>query len=192
MRGAAWLTSIVSVLLGTELAHALAYRAEHADAHERAEALAETGHGYLERAPFAAALVLGIVVVALLLRLGAARRGDRGGPLPSLPFALLGPLVFALQEHVERLVHDGAFPWAAVLEPTFVIGLWLQIPFALLAWFVARSLLAAVDALGRALAEPPARVVATAATRVAETLLDLPRVPVLATGRPVRGPPSFR
>jgi hypothetical protein len=69
----------------------------------------------------------------------------------------MGPAAFALQEHMERLLHHGEFPWSAVLEPTFALGLLLQLPIALAAWLVAHLLLrvtrAVAGAIARALAD---------------------------------------
>ena len=80
----------------------------------------------------------------------AAVAGSLGG-MPAWPFAVLPPLAFALQEHLERLLHAGAVPWTAVLEPTFLPGFLLQLPFALLAFAVARALLGAAVLLARLL-----------------------------------------
>jgi hypothetical protein len=62
--------------------------------------------------------------------------------------------VFCLQEILELSLHSGTFGWRAVLAPTFLPGLALQLPFALAAYLVARILLRAATALGLALARP--------------------------------------
>jgi hypothetical protein len=59
-----------------------------------------------------------------------------------------------LQEVIELSLHTGTLGWHAVLAPTFLPGLALQLPFALAAYLVARALLRAANALGRALAGP--------------------------------------
>jgi hypothetical protein len=187
-----WLMSMVSVLVGAEVAHSLAYRAAHPSESAREHELVATGHGYLAAAPLAVALALAVAVVALLLRLGAARRGAAAARVSALPFALLGPLVFVFQEYGERLVHDGAFPWAAALQSSFVLGLCLQAPFALLAWLVARCLLATADVLARVLAAQPSLVVAGPPSLRAGLAFALPRLPLLAAGWTVRGPPAHR
>jgi hypothetical protein len=62
-----------------------------------------------------------------------------------LPFALLAPAAFVLQEHIETVVHTGASPFATALHPTFLAGLLLQIPFALAGYAIARGLVRLVD-----------------------------------------------
>jgi hypothetical protein len=133
MRLPVWLVSIAAMFVGTEFAHSVAYRAAHPEEHVREQALAASGHGYLDYAPLGGALLVAIVVVALVLRLGAARRGVAGASVSALPFALLVPLPFALQEHLERLAHDDSLSLAAATEPTFALGLAIQVPFAALA-----------------------------------------------------------
>jgi hypothetical protein len=62
-------------------------------------------------------------------------------------FALAPPVGFALQEHVEHALHDNAFSAGLALEPAFLVGLGLQLPFAIVALLAARTLLAAASAL---------------------------------------------
>jgi hypothetical protein len=190
MRLPVWLASVVAVFVGTEFAHSVAYRVAHPDAGAREQVLAASGHGYLDYAPLAGALLAAIALVALLLRLGEARSGAPAARVPALPFALLVPLAFAFQEHLERFAHDGSVSFATAAEPAFVLGLWLQAPFAVIAWFAARSLLSVADAVGRALAAPPSRVEPAVAALVALLAVDLPRLRALATCRAGRGPPS--
>jgi hypothetical protein len=52
-----------------------------------------------------------------------------------------------LQELAERLLRAEAFPFQAALEPRFLLGLLLQLPFGLLALLVARALLRVVERL---------------------------------------------
>ena len=96
--------------------------------------------------------MLGPLAAVALAQLGLrVLRGGRGGAPTALRFALLPPLVFALQEHLERLLHTGRFPSELVVEPVFLLGLGLQLPFAVAAWLLARELLAGADALAEAL-----------------------------------------
>ena len=65
---------------------------------------------------------------------------------------------FAFQEYLERWLAWGFFPWYAAEQPTFVIGVALQLPFGVLAYLAARFLLRAAKRLGRRLAgDPPPR-----------------------------------
>ena len=146
----AWLLSLPIALAGCLAAHVAAYAVAEPSAHERAHLLARSGHGYLSHLPLVAAVLAATTLVALAWAVRQAARRRRG-QCPALLFALLPPLAFTLQEHLERLVETGGWPTAALAEPTFVLGLLLQAPFALLAWVVARTLLRAAEALGVAL-----------------------------------------
>jgi len=183
-RHSAWLVSLPVVLAGCLTAHVAAYALVEPDGHARHELLAGTGHGYLAQLPLLAA---GGVILLLAAALHHALRGRVGTRPRSLLFAVLPPVAFAFQEHVERLLHAGDVPLGTALEPTFVIGLALQIPFALLARVLARAVLGAADVLGTLLRRRP-----TARPRVRVRLplsAQLPRVDPLAAGAPGRGPP---
>ena len=64
-----------------------------------------------------------------------------------------------LQEFLERSLHLGTFAWQTAFAPTFLPGLALQLPFALVAYVAARLLLRAAERAGRAFApaRPPVR-----------------------------------
>ena len=107
-------------------------------------------------------------------------------------FAALPPLAFALQEHLERLIHDGTVVGVA-LQPTFMIGLLLQLPFAVAAYLLAKLLLQVADRVGSIGGgqEGAARPRLMPATlRPSFSLeLPLPRLAALAGGHAERGPP---
>ena len=134
--------------MAPELAHAVDYWLVSPDAHERSELLAGSGHGYFSYLPFAVALCVALLVAGLVAVARAAGRGRPAFSLDPWPLAVLPIATFVLQEHLERYLHDGAFPWHAVSEPTFALGLVLQIPFAIAAYMVARLLLRAAEAIG--------------------------------------------
>ena len=117
-----------------------------------------------------------------------ARSGKTCRP-SALTFALLAPAIFACQEHFERLFHDGRFPWDASLHPAFVIGLLLQLPFAVATYLVVRLLLRVVRTLGRLLGTPMPRRVSTRVAPTAWVQVSAPRISVLARGYGSRGPP---
>jgi hypothetical protein len=145
----AWLVCVPIVAAGAQLAHAVTYRVVQPDPAARAETLEHTGHGYLTALSFALAVGWGALLIGCVTLAFRAARGRVSARPSALPFALLGPLVFVLQEHLERLIHDGTFPVGAALEPTFVLGLTLRVPFALAALVVARALLRAAVRLGQ-------------------------------------------
>ena len=88
-------------------------------------------HGYLAHAPQVVAVLATIGLVGLALQ-------ERGvGRRSFASFALLAPLGFACQEHLERLAHTGELPWL-LTTPSFLVGLALQVPVALACVAVAR------------------------------------------------------
>jgi hypothetical protein len=177
-------------VVGSQLAHAVAYRLVTPDESERAHELAASGHAYLAYAPGALAVCCVLVVLALAGELGHLLSAR--GAAPSRPsassFAVLAPAIFVCQEHFERLFHDGVFPWDECLQPAFVIGLVLQLPFALSAFLLARLLLRAVRSLG-ALLSTSRRSRALAFVLRPCAHFVVPRVPALALGYGSRGPP---
>jgi hypothetical protein len=187
---ASCLVLIPLAIAGSLTAHGLTYRIVAPDAESRANLLRETGHGYLDRLPLALAILGALLLAGLLLRIRAGGDGD-WRLKARLAFAV--PLVaFTLQEHLERLVHDGSFPYGAALEPTFLIGLGLQLPFALAAYAVAVWLLKAAGRLGAALTRAPAHALPRAERRLQRPRAAVaPRVPALALGHGSRGPPGL-
>ncbi len=157
-RNVVWLITLPLAIVGSQVAHAAGYRLATGEG-ELAHALASSGHGYLAYAPLALAVCAAFVVIALARELICALGGDETASRPSaLVFSVLAPAIFVAQEHFERLAHDGAFPTSLLVEKTFVLGLALQVPFALVAYALARILLRATRAVARLLASP--RVVA--------------------------------
>lgn len=189
-RSVVWLLTLPLAVVGSQVGHALAYRLITSNEAERAHELAATGHAYLAYAPGALAVCSVLVLVALGVELKHVLASRRLARASALPFAVLAPAIFVCQEHFERLLHDGVFPWDAAVQPTFVVGLLLQLPFAGAAYLLARLLLRVVRSLGRLLSAPPRpRVLASAQSRLA-VLLVVPRVPALALGYGSRGPPA--
>jgi hypothetical protein len=156
-----WLVAVPLTLAGSQAAHALAYRIVFPQSSLRLHVLAATGHGYLARLPLVLALAGAAGLVGLAAAVADAARGRRVHDLPAPAFAVLPPLAFALQEVLELSLHTGTLGWRAVLAPTFLPGLALQLPFALAAYAAARLLLRAAVRLGRLLAARP-RLVAFA------------------------------
>lgn len=146
-----WLVVAPLAAVASQCAHWLAYRLTEPDGHAREQLLAATGHGYLDLLPLAGGIAGALVLAALGVQATAAARGAvKQASVARWPFALVPPLAFVLQEHVERLVHDGAVPLHAFTEKTFVAGLALQVPFGVAAWLAARLLLGAARAVGAA------------------------------------------
>jgi hypothetical protein len=112
---------------GVLVSHALAYRITATPT--------DRFHAYLEHAP----QVLLLLVLSGIVLGGFGRRRETPS---AYVFPALAVTTFVLQEHIERVVHDGSFP-LLVTSPAFVVGLLLQVPVALVAWGLARWLLAA-------------------------------------------------
>ena len=183
-RGLAWALTLPFVLLGTQAAHALAYELVYPQADLRV--LLATGHGYLTYLPLALALAGAVALAALCVAAVDAARGRPARKLPAWAFALLPPAMFAAQEVLELSLHTGTFGWRALLAPTFVPGLALQLPIALAAYVAARLLLRTAERVGYALA--PQRVVHPTFQLVAPPAATTARARNVA-GCSSRGPP---
>jgi hypothetical protein len=147
------LLALPIALAGSLVAHQLAYLLSDPVAAERAQVLAATGHGYLRYLPMLLAAAGMTLVVGLALE--AAARRTRRLALPAWPVALVAPVAFAVQEHLERVLHAGAFPTGLITSRTFLLGLAFQVPFALLAWGIAATLGAIARTVGAALRAAP-------------------------------------
>lgn len=185
-RGLVWALTLPLVLLGTQAAHALAYDLVYPQAHERI--LLATGHGYLTWLPLALAVAGALALAALGVAAADAARGRPARALPAWAFALLPPATFALQELLELSLHTGSFNMHALLAPTFLPGLLLQLPLALAAYLTARFLLRTAERVGRALAQSP-KIPALVQLLFAPASAPLLARPVVA-GCSSRGPPS--
>jgi hypothetical protein len=165
-----WFVVSPVVAAGVLVSHSLAYRLTATPS--------DRFHAYLEHAP----QVLLVLAVSGIVLGGFGRR--REAPAAHA-FPLIAVTTFVLQEHIERVVHEGSLP-VLVTSPAFLVGLVLQVPVALVAWVLARWLLAAVG-------DAPARRIPV------RPHFDLPLVamPGAALGSvdpPAglgRGPPSF-
>jgi hypothetical protein len=190
---AAWLISLPLAVASWLGAHCFAYWLVPSGAQQDMALHAERGHAYLGYTPAIAIWGLALVLAGLVLCVGEALRGRRLSQPPLRLFALLPPVGFAVQEHLERLLGTGGIPHDLVTEPTFLVGLALQLPFALVALLVAYALRALCFEFGRAVARTLAfrRLVSFAAP----SLVRLPAPPapiassVLALGHGPRAPP---
>jgi hypothetical protein len=156
-RVTAHLVCISLAVAGSQLAHSAVYRIVAPDAHERQHLLAESGHAYLHYAPLGIALLGVLSVLALFTEARSAGLGAISSTPRFWSFAVVAPATFACQEILERTAHDGTVAWGAPLQATFLLGLALQLPFALAAYAVARLLLRVAEVVGRLLAQQRAR-----------------------------------
>jgi hypothetical protein len=186
----AWLVVVPLMLGGTEVAHALAYRIVYPQAAVRWHVLETTGHRYLAWAPLFFGILAALVLAGLVAGVVDAVRGRAPRPVPPWLFGLLPFIGFAIQEFVERWLALGGLPWWMVEQPTFRIGLALQLPFALVAFLLARFLLRTAEQVGLALRPaslPPVQI----GTRRSWPVVagSLRRLAALAAGHAERGPP---
>jgi hypothetical protein len=190
-RSLAWLVAIPLMLAGSQVAHVLAYRIVYPVAGIRLHALIETGHGYMSLLPLAIGTSGAIVTLSLAASVLDTVRGKGVRTAPPWAFALLPVAAFAFQEYLERWLAWGFFPWYAAEQPTFVIGVALQLPFGALAYLAARFLLRAAKRLGRTLAsDPPPRLAPVAWPVLVPAGQPLPRLSSLLSRRlGRRGPP---
>jgi hypothetical protein len=184
-RGLTWALTLPLLLGGIEAAHALAYRLVYPQLHARV--LLATGHAYLAWLPLLLGVSGALALVALVAAGIDAAHGRSPRDLPAWAFAVVPPVAFVLQEVLELSLHLGTFGWRAVLAPTFLPGVALQLPLALLAYIAARLLLRTAERLGRALA--PVRLAALLEVRAAVPVEEL-FVRIAATSRTSRGPPQ--
>lgn len=170
-----------SALLASSLAvMAAASVATHSAGHPEVEGVGEAA----EHAALVLPPVLGPLLALSLLALVRIVRGRSLGPVW---FLLLPPLAFGLQELVERGVN------AQMVEPSVLAAALVQVPFALLAYLLARLLRAAVARVARFLSAPRSvprvRVAPVSWTR--PTLTVAPAFAVTGAHRG-RAPPNLR
>lgn len=164
--------------VGSLVAHQLDYAIQAPDAVVRAQLLASSGHGYLRHLPLIVAACVAAALIGVVLDVVPSGSAS-AGRVTAWPLALVAPLAFTIQEHLERFLHDGVFPAHLFLQPVFLIGLALQVPFALFAWGVARTLLLAARRMASSLRgrvrqptrRDPAAVRLSVARRVRRSIL---------------------
>jgi hypothetical protein len=195
-RHLAWPIALPLAVLGALAGHAAGYRVAVPDAHERAHLLEQTGHGYFAYIPIVVGVGLALAVLGFAaMVIAAVRHGHRrwrGARTPAWLVALLPPLGFVLQEHVERYTRHGEFEWATALEPAFLVGLAMQLPFALLVALVAYALGRLAECVaGLIAAAAPPRLRVAVPSLALPARIDLPLAPILARGYSGRAPPRL-
>jgi hypothetical protein len=133
------------------LSHCLAYQlvGPADDPHHMLESGGHGGHAYLPAPAILLAAALVLVLAGFVAAVVVSARGKQWSRVSVGTVALLPPLAFILQEHLEDLLTTGAFP--AALEPTFWVGLLLQLPIVLACLVVGRGLLATASRVGAGL-----------------------------------------
>ncbi|HEY7148392.1 MAG TPA: hypothetical protein VH420_03005 [Gaiellaceae bacterium] len=183
-----WLSTAPLMVGGLLAGHLLGYRLAISDPHARADALAQSGHSYFRFVPLALVVSLTVLLIGLALQALAGFRGHPRRAATSPLIVLLPPIAYVTQEIVERFAHNGHVPWTLPVQPAFLVGLALQLPFALAALLLAWLLDSAARAVGRALSGAPRLefpILVPQPVRVAA----VPRPAGLARGYGERAPP---
>ena len=193
-RTGAWAIAVPLAVASWLGAHCFAYLLVSSGAEHHMGVHAEHGHAWLGYTPALAVWGVALVLAGVVLCLADGLRGRRPSRPPVRLFAFLPPIGFTLQEHAERLIGSGAVPYDLVLEPTFLVGFALQLPFALAALLLTRALYAIGFGLGRVLADNlalrrPLRYAAPALLQLPESA-TLVSPSVLALGHGQRAPPA--
>lgn len=176
-------------------AHCLAYMLVAPGGEEQMHLHAENGHVYFGYGPAFVAFGLTLTLVGLVLSVGEGMSRRPAARAPASLFALLPPVGFTVQEHLEHAIGSGTAPFDVITEPVFLAGLALQLPFAFGAWILTRAVQRFGYGLGRGLARelgvvrpapfaPPSLVrLPSSATLISPS--------VLALGRGQRAPPAI-
>ena len=189
-RHLAWPLAVPLSVVGVLAAHWLSYRLVVPDSHAREHLLASTGHGYLMYAP----AIVGISLALVALGFGHAIVREFRGESPAMkaPAWLVGfvPLLaFVIQEYVERCLQHGSIEWGVALESTFVVGLALQVPFAVIAGLATLVLTRVARGVATILSRRPTPRPRNLHPFRLPASFDLPRAPMLALGYAGRAPP---
>jgi hypothetical protein len=130
-----------AIVVGSQVAHGVAYWWAYPQASLRLTVLSDSGHGYMAYAPAGLAFLIAVQLIAFVVVVADKLRGRPLRRLPAWVFLVIPSLGFVVQEHLERLLASGTFPWWAMLEPSFWRGLVLQVPLGLAAYLVVTLLL---------------------------------------------------
>jgi len=193
-----WVLAVPLMVAGSLAAHSLGSMLSATristvvDADGGAELAPRVDHGYVTILPVLVGLVTALVLVAMGLRIYRRVRGDNHTGASPESFLLLPPLAYALQEVAERLLHAESFLFNPAHEPAFLLALVLQAPFGIVAFFLGRALLGLGRTLARVLfgrRRPRSWSRPASLPHIRDAILL--RVPVLALGHSVRGPPAL-
>jgi hypothetical protein len=191
-RALTWFLALPLIVVGSQIAHGLAYWWAYPIADIRDAILAHTGHGYLSYAPMLLSFLAALELLVVVVLVWDSVRGNVGRGLPPWVFLWLPVVGFVVQEHLERLIATGSFPWWAVEAPTFWRGLLLQVPLGLVAYAIARVLRRAAEAVAAVIVRRRGRAAIARRTppRVRDASALLLRPAPLALGAAGRAPPS--
>ncbi|HXV33758.1 MAG TPA: hypothetical protein VD769_07090 [Gaiellaceae bacterium] len=153
--------------------------------HEAGPVAGQSVLAFLCSLPF---LLSTFVVLALIAAVRAfqSRRVLRSS---AWPLAMLVPLGFLFNHHLEHLVGNPGAALGAPIGPELLLGFVLQLPFALLAYVIVTALLRVAERLVVALVARKRLTVRPTARRYPRLSLRRPRIALLATAAAPRAPP---
>ena len=192
-----WLLALPLMVAGSIAAHVIGFAVapatverSHREGGELAGLHERASNGYAGHAVIWLGLVAALVAAVGIRGLIARFRGRDSRGLGAGCFFLLPLLAYSSQELIERLLHAESFPFQAVLEPRFLLGLALQLPFAAVAFLAGWLLLRAGKQLIRFLGGCPVPTLRALPARLwTPATVAMPRVRALSRGHPLRGPP---
>jgi hypothetical protein len=133
-RALAWILVTPVAAAGVLATHALAYR--------MTDTPPGPVHDYLAHVPQIVVVLTSLALVGLALQDRSLSRFSAWWVAP------LAPAGFTCQEHLERLVHTGQLPFL-LTSPTFLLGLALQFPVALVCVALVRRVLGSLGGVER-------------------------------------------
>jgi hypothetical protein len=175
--------------VGSLAAHGLGYLPHAAEGGGHVEAGPEPA----PHLPLLAGLLVAVLLISLANKAWQVIRSRPPRPLVPGWFVAVPPLGWAFQEAAERRLQVESFPFDAAREPAFAKGLMVQLVFGVLAFLLARLLLACVRELLRlhqASAWPPAQQATAGVGGPPRPAAARPRQLALALGDYERGPPQ--
>jgi hypothetical protein len=147
----------------------------------------ELGLSFFCSIPF----VLSTLALLALLGLVGIVQERRLLTVSAWPFAVLVPVGFALHFHLEHAAGAGG-PFGLIVESAFLVGLGIQLPFAMVAYLIATALLHVAERIGEAFAARRRRQRLRPVSRKTPprwACLARPRPALLATAGAPRAPP---
>lgn len=122
--------------------HQAGYALVTPDADSRFIYLKKTGHSYLAELPLTLCLLL-VFLAAICFSMHSAEQRERSlCQRKTLKIFLFVPQAFFLfQEVCERWIAFGSFPVGLVHEKQFLAGMCMQVPFGIIAYLFAKSIL---------------------------------------------------
>jgi hypothetical protein len=189
-RSLKWLVALPLVVVGSQIAHGIAYWWVYPQASLRLAVLKHTGHGYEAYAPLVLGFLLALELLVFAVTVFDRVRGRSVRTLPAWVFLLLPVLGFTVQEHLERLLASGTFPWWTLHQPTFARGVVLQVALGVFAYVVAKALLRTAEVVAQFVREREVRPARVSRSVLRPRVTCSPRLAPLARAAAGRAPPS--